>query len=78
MPKYVDLIIAGTSTGGTGYITRILKMAVNHRNIRVIVETGEHQEKVVRAIREQVKLLNEVCIPHFNVIVTRRYRLRNG
>ena len=65
-----DLLRVGShTTGGTGYITRIIKAAQNSRTVRVLVEEGEHQDDVYKSIVFQLAELEKVASLDFNVVM---------
>jgi len=62
------MIYIGTnSTGGTGYLTRIIKEAQEPKTVDVIVEVGEFQEEVFSTIKHQVDMLEHVATLDFKI-----------
>ena len=65
-----DLLVVGSnSTGGTGYLTRIIKAAQTSNTVRVLVSAGEYQDDVYKSIVLQLAELEKVASLEFNVIM---------
>ncbi len=61
------LHVAGTSQGGAGYLTRIIKSAKFHPSIIVVVGCGDKQELVYNKIQDDIRSLQEVCRLTFSI-----------
>ncbi len=64
--------VGSNSTGGTGYLTRIIKEAQKPKVIDVVVECGEHQDKIYKTIKQQLRLLKNVATLDFEVNLTKK------
>jgi len=61
------ITVGSSSTGGTGYLTRIIKAAQQSHQIDVMVELGIHQDTIFNTITHQMKLLENVATTEFSV-----------
>lgn len=53
--------IGSDTTGGTGYMTRIVQMAYEQGQASVLVKKGQYQDAVYTRILNQMNMLHQVA-----------------